>query len=422
MHCQDLISQRLIRIGEILVQFQHLWQPRAFHHLNLAWESDYPDLSEYLRSLSYEQAVALQANDDALLDALSGYLPIVAELRELINLPKVPTIEKFAYHPALINEIPGRKLAQIDAFLSTVENNGQPIIDWCSGKGHLARLAASRLLVDGDVKITGLEFNQHLVDAGNAFAQKQHLPVTIHHIDVMSDDVDGFLNDQIQILALHACGDLHLQLLRKATEHRCSSVSLSPCCFHLIADEVYQPISQLAQSQLEKNQAPQLSKDMLRTAVQQTVTAPQYVRDQRETLQAWRLGFDLLQRDLFQSPDYLPLPTLPASLVKGSFGDFCHHVAELKNLRLATDVDFSFWEQAGKQHFVEVAKLDIARLAFRRAMEVWLIMDRAQFLLEHDYHVSVSQFCEQGLTPRNLLIQAVVATAVANVVSEVMTE
>jgi hypothetical protein len=407
MFTQDSITQRLTRLGEILVQFQHLWQPRAFHHLTLAWESDYPDLSGFLRGLSYEQAVALQVNDDALLEALSNYLPIATELRELINLPIEAAAEKVSHHPALINEIPGRKLAQIDAFLATVEISGQSIIDWCSGKGHLSRLAANRLLVDKNVKIHGLEFNQHLVVAGNVFARQQHLPVCIHHVDVMSDDVDDYLNNQSQILALHACGDLHLQLLRKAIEHRCSSVSLSPCCFHLIADEVYQPLSQLAQSQLEKNQVPQLSRDMLRTAVQQTVTAPHYVRERRETLQAWRLGFDVLQRELFKSTNYFPLPTLPTTLSKGSFKDFCYYIAELKNIHLPIDVNFIQWEQAGQQRFFDVTKLDLARLAFRRAMEVWLVLDRARFLQEQGYHVSVSRFCEPSLTPRNLLITAV---------------
>jgi hypothetical protein len=419
------IAERLTALGEALFDHQSLWQPRAFHSLQLPWETQYPELVAYLRAMSYEQAVALQADDDALLGSLSVYLPVVDTLRELIRLPLSPVKEKTLYPSALINEIPGRKQAQIEAFLANVEYESQSIIDWCSGKGHLARLAAfhfsdvpSRYSKEinnqsvsshscADLHITGLEWNADLVVKGNAFAGQQKIPVSIQHVDVMSGQVDRYLDNDSQILALHACGDLHIRLLKKTAQHRCRSVHLSPCCYHLIADDIYQPLSQLAQNTLEQGRAPSLTRDNLRTAVQQTVTAPSYVRRQREILQAWRLGFDLLQRDIFQLDTFMPLPTLPLALSKTSFADFCRHVAELKELTLPEMIDWSYWEKAGWQRFEEVTKTDLARMAFRRAMEVWLVLDRAQYLQEQGYQVDVLQFCDQQMTPRNFLLRAV---------------
>jgi hypothetical protein len=43
---------------------------------------------------------------------------------------------------------------------------------------------------------------------------------------------------------------------------------------------------------------------------------------------------------------------------------------------------------------------------FRRAIEVWLVLDRALYLQQQGYHVSVTTFCEKQLTPRNILILA----------------
>jgi hypothetical protein len=424
------IAERLIILGEILVDYRSLWQPRAFHHRQLPWEAEYPELAMYLRAMPYEQAVALQADDDALLESLSTYLPVANTLRELIRLPRPtekPVKDKTAYPPALINEIPGRKLAQIEAFLANTEGESESIVDWCSGKGHLARLAAyhfQNLLSRhpqginerpgfsnscADLQITALEWNADLVVAGNNFAKQQQLSVAVQQVDVMSNQVDQYLDDNSQVLALHACGDLHIRLLKKATQHRCKSVRLSPCCYHLIADDVYQPLSQLVRNKLEQGKAPALMRDNLRTAVQQTVTAPAYARRQRETLQAWRLGFDLLQREISGVDTYLPLPTLPSSLSKSSFADFCRHVAVLKSIDLPQATDWSYWENSGWQRFEEVTKLDLARQVFRRAMEVWLVLDRAQYLQEQGYQVDVSQFCGQQLTPRNILLMATVA-------------
>ncbi|KPY93142.1 Uncharacterized protein ALO94_01003 [Pseudomonas syringae pv. spinaceae] len=46
------------------------------------------------------------------------------------------------------------------------------------------------------------------------------------------------------------------------------------------------------------------------------------------------------------------------------------------------------------------------RNLFRRALEVWLVLDRAMYVQEQGYRVSVGTFCESQLTPRNLLILA----------------
>jgi hypothetical protein len=423
------IAERLIALGEILVEYQSLWQPRAFHHRQLPWEAEHPELAAYLRAMPYQQAVDLQTDDNALLELLSAYLPVANILRELIRLPlssiKENTAkEKTVYPPALINEIPGRKLAQIEAFLANTHCENEAIIDWCSGKGHLARLAAYHYLRASsctysgikrkpgstntctNLQITGLEWNANLVAAGNNFAEQQKLPISVHHVDVMSDQVDSYLEHDSQILALHACGDLHIRLLEKTVEHRCKTLSLSPCCYHLIADEYYQPLSNLMRDRVSQGSAPRLTRDNLRTAVQQTVTAPGYARRQRETLQAWRLGFDLLQRQLSGVDEYLALPTLPSLLSKSSFADFCRHVAALKGIILPEAVDWSYWENGGWQRFEEVTKLDLARLAFRRAMEIWLVLDRAQYLQEQGYQVDVSQFCDQQLTPRNIFLAA----------------
>ena len=51
-------------------------------------------------------------------------------------------------------------------------------------------------------------------------------------------------------------------------------------------------------------------------------------------------------------------------------------------------------------------RLSVVRHAFRRALEVWLVLDLAVHLESRGYRVDVGQFCERALTPRNLLISA----------------
>ena len=51
-------------------------------------------------------------------------------------------------------------------------------------------------------------------------------------------------------------------------------------------------------------------------------------------------------------------------------------------------------------------RLQLVRLAFRRPLEVWLLMDMAVFLEQQGYTVAVGPFCAPTLTPRNLLLSA----------------
>jgi hypothetical protein len=39
-------------------------------------------------------------------------------------------------------------------------------------------------------------------------------------------------------------------------------------------------------------------------------------------------------------------------------------------------------------------------------IELWLVLDRVLYLEQFGYRVTLSEFCEKQITPRNILIQA----------------
>jgi hypothetical protein len=138
--------------------------------------------------------------------------------------------------------------------------------------------------------------------------------------------------------------------------------------------------------------------------VQQTVTAGNRGRRLRRRQLHWRLAFDLLQRQLRGIDNYLNCPTIPQSRLAGSFAEFCRWMAELKQLTIPAAFDFDDFEQRGLQRLDQHECIELVQQLFRRPLELWLVLDRALFLQQHRYAVSVTPFCEQQLTPRNLLI------------------
>lgn len=378
-----------------LHRLRPLWECQPFTQPRPAWVLHYPEMAAWLESLETADCEHFEQHPSQLCQPLQTWLPELAERSPLLSLPELGAgdcslPEKDA------KAMPGRKRLQAGALVGSLLPLSSPVFDWCSGSGHLARTLAAQT----HHPILGLEKDAQLVSKGNQLAKAAGDAVSIQQQDVLA--LKGFWPKQPHGVALHACGDLHRQLIQQAIQYRLPRLSFSPCCYHLVAANSWQPLSQ--QGQTSRLQA--LDKDLLRLAVQETVTAPGRVARQRDQLKAWRLGFDALQRQLFQQDRYLPLPSVSPRWLQDSFAEFCYWAAEHKGLTLPSQVDFSEWEERGKQRLGQVQRYELLRHLFRRPLEIWLVLDYVLVLEEAGYRVKLGRFCERELTPRNLLIDA----------------
>ena len=135
------------------------------------------------------------------------------------------------------------------------------------------------------------------------------------------------LDELPALRGLHACGELHVHLLRSASQQGCRHLAVAPCCYNRVPGEHYQALSTAAQ------RSPlQLSLHDLGLPLSETVTAGARVRHQRDRSMARRLGFDLLQREQRQCDEYLPTPSLPVAWLDKPFAQYCRDLAELRGL------------------------------------------------------------------------------------------
>ena len=121
---------------------------------------------------------------------------------------------------------------------------------------------------------------------------------------------------------------------------------------------------------------------------------------------AWRLAFDVLQRELRGVDEYLPTPSLSATWFNKPFAQWCHDLAALKDLPAVPEQNWTALEAQGWQRLAEVRNLELVRGLFRRPLELWLVLDQALFLQEQGFTVELGEFCAIELTPRNLLLLA----------------
>ncbi|MCK5887417.1 MAG: methyltransferase, partial [Alcanivorax sp.] len=284
------------QLDTVLTNTQDLWRPQPFTSSKLDWQLTHPRLSNALLALDENQARDLHDNQQRRIAWFRELEPALCET--LYAFEPSATV---ATHQLALNRfdnigISGRKWEQIIAFASALPQHKLPLVDWCAGKGHLSRMVQR----DQQQTVHCLEWDANLVTAGSALAEKHQLNIHYHQHDVMQPP-PAPCGDPANIhIGLHACGELHSQLLRHVAHSGAQAVALSPCCYHKIPDTEYQPLSAAAkQSRLV------LNRPALHLAVQDTVTARRGERQLRERERLWRLSFDALQRDVRGCDEYL---------------------------------------------------------------------------------------------------------------------
>lgn len=393
----DALLQRFEALDGFLLAHQQLWRPKPFTELTLPWEAEHPELAAWLRRRSLEEADAAH-NHPQHLNAPAPFPELAvqaARLAEVGELPEQPLPELPAQFQV---DVPGRKWQQIEAFASRLSFSTPPVqwLDWCAGKGHLGRL-----LAHGGETLLSLERDLALVNDGQRMSDRLGLRAMHVEQDVLAEGTSRYLQPGQTAVALHACGDLHVTLLRQAAGRHCRQLAVAPCCYNRIGGERYRPLSAKAGAS-----ALLLSQDDLRLPLTETVTAGSRVRRQRDASMSRRLAFDLLQRELRGEDSYLPVPSVAPDWLHKPFADYCRDLAELKGLPTPSERDWAALEARGRQRLAEVRNLELLRGLFRRPLELWLLLDRALFLDEQGYRVHLGAFCPASLTPRNLLIVA----------------
>lgn len=374
-----------------LLGFRNLWHPQPFREIRPDWCEQWPALADELLAQPDDAVAYLNDDLSAALSLLATHISQVSVIGPLTKLQAMPQhmLAERGAHWAW--EIPGRKRQQIEAFVAATESGGQPVLDWCGGKGHLGRLLAQAW----QTPVHTLEIDAGLCESGSALARRADVMQEFVISDAMT--TENWPQPGQHAVALHACGELHRRLIQQGAERGVGRFDVAPCCYYRGVAEFYRPLSEGLQLSL--------SRDDTRLAVTETVTASPRETRKRDREMAWKLGFDAWRREVSDKA-YRSFKPVPDAWMRAEFTDFLVKMSEREGLPVPSSDVADEFEARGWQRRHDLMRLSIVRHAFRRAIEVWLALDLAVFLEAQDYVVNLGSFCERHLTPRNLLISA----------------
>ena len=389
------LTNHFLQLDQWLFQHRQLWQPIPFYQYPFPIDG-LQSVWSRLHRLSDRQVTHYQINPEKLSTELQEEIPGLADLSSLCLLsPITPTAAATVWPDSVHAGIKARKWEQIRQFTQLLPPLQGQVVDWCAGKGHLGRIVA----LGHHCTIKAIERDSLLCHAGKTLAEEAHTEIGFINRDVLKRSCADLIATSDHAVALHACGSLHVELIQLAHKHSLQTLAIAPCCYHL--DQDPRPLSQIGREGLITP-----NREQLRMTLQEQVTAPDNVRRRRRRLNQMRLGFDLLQRDLRQSNNYLHTPPLANPWGDRPFTEICQHLSLLKGIVIPANIDFSKYEQQGIQREAKVVRMELLRHLFRRPIELWWLLDRAIYLQEAGYRVEMGIFCERHQSPRNVMLLA----------------
>ena len=391
-------QSRFLALTQQLNNFSPFWRESPYYEMNVPWRAQWPALDRACLALSDDEFEALDQNPQALGEFLVKFVP---EYQPIIALTEQTVSERLqTLEPRLGVGVPGRKWQQLRAFAAALPeapaSGTATVVDWCAGKSYMGRAVAHHW----QCGLHAVERDQALCDDGQQQASRWVTSSQFTQKDVLLES-HNFACDEF-VTALHACGDLHRTLLAQWRASESRQLAFAPCCYHQWLEPAgYTPLSACGLAHDLK-----LKKKQVRLAVQEMVTANRATRLQVRQLGEWRMAFDLLQRELRNLDEYLPIDSIPYSRVKRGAAFVLNALAEQKGLTIPADLDLEPYLQQGKLRYAQYLRLQLVGQAFRRALELWLVLDLVVYLEEGGCEVDLTCFCPREITPRNFRVFA----------------
>ncbi len=426
------LTQLLRDTGSFLGEHRGLWAERAFVGDEVHLERAHPELARWLLALSSERVRRyerephrLREDAPAPLDRWLELARVVERVAVFVNSAAPPALP-----PRLRWEVPARKQQQVMRFIKALERTGVlaetrgEVVDWCAGKGYLGRALAAR-----GAQVTYVEQVGERCVAGRRLDRRARTNGRWLTADAHDPRAHQTLEGRLAV-ALHACGELHRELVERGVERGASALAFAPCCYHREhrrrqtepagqsaerrwvlavprppARWHYQPLSRRGRDAVEAGLAPRLDEHALRLATASQQVARPRVIALRDRERAFRLALDPLLREATGEDRYLSLPPLPTAWLRLDFEGFVARLGQELSLPLHC-ADTAAAEARGWRRLHRVRALGLVRGLFRRSIELWLAADTGRLLEERGYEVHLGTFCPPRITPRNLLIVA----------------
>jgi hypothetical protein len=403
------LRQRLKDISEFLQPYQRIWQneimldyPHPFDGYPADW------LEEIMQVEDAESLMRLEKKDYHGIIKLPSLVKLYETIETLTDFPQIPELPKmpeeahtFLYViPKKQHEI--RKLAPfVNAFYH--HKRISKIVDIGGGIGLLAQslnnqyqLRVQTVDLDPELQATGSSRHDY-----NAKDPKNK--VIYHELKVAEDNHEflKLIDTKTMTLGLHTCGELALHQLTSSSKAGAQAVINFGCCYQKVENPKYQNVSQFAQGLSTKCLMHKFALTLAARAHRKTSPKDYSLKNK---VKYFRYSIHMLLHDHYKKEGIVSLGNSPKGLYDASFSEYARVQFQRIGLEPLTDEELNQFYNSSK-NLLMVKKMLAAgfiRNVFGRALEAYLLLDRAIFMEENGYKSEIMSFFDEETSPRNL--------------------
>lgn len=395
---EDLYS----RLCQGLLPWTRIWQ----HSILQRWpasRADFPE--EWLLSLrDWDDEAQRQLDDEELPPTLPSSLrEAIAPLQALCDLPMATA--EMPIDPLLAQGLSRKKQHEIQRLLPFLEKevNDRALkrsVDIGGGMGHLARICAQEL----GLNVHTIDQDAKLQESGQALTQRiRRFPrERLHFVNgFFSAEPDSrldplFQQDELLTIGLHTCGPLALHHFRKS---RSASGTMNfGCCYDRL-----DPGTEVNLSRIAKDQALPWTRHALFLATRGRKGKTVERFSLMKQVNHYRFAAHLFLQKVFPDEPFLILGDAPKELYRKPFAQYLRNrLTFIERSCSASDQDIEAFFQASRSEIQDIFSAHLIRSLFARPLELALLADRRLWLEEQGRAVTMLQFFDRSLSPRNI--------------------
>lgn len=389
-----------------LAPYEPLWNNEVLNSYPYSLTHYSPEWLEFLGQLSEENLHKIDAFLDLKEIESHSFGKFCLELRKLVHLPQ----QKINSHQLPIkafDKIKDKKeyeigiLAPYIAELFQKEHLSQ-VIDIGSGVGNLARVLANYF----DIKTTCLEKDFYFHSLGKKYIEQYSTPEGIKNIEFKQlaleewhEEALSLIDPNALIIGLHACGSLSQRVLETSKLRHPKCILNFGCCYlHM------NPENDLNLSSFAKNHPHHIKYHGLTLAARQRSGFSFAEFQLKKRVKDFRYALHLF---LYHEAGIKEFVSVGDSKPRDYQQDFAFY-AQKKLKKLNSKLNFhdeilnNFYKSPSHQKNIKQMFLaDIIRAQFGRVLEHLILLDRAIYLEEQGYDVTLSTFFDETISPRN---------------------
>jgi hypothetical protein len=406
--------ERFLAVRDFLKPYQRIWQ----NEIMLTYPgplADYPEpwLADLLRFEYKADVIRLEKKDVAGLVADPELAAFYRRIEELSALPRAPAYPPMPEDPwTWLHMIP-KKQHEIRRLAPHVNHLHRSlgiadVIDIGGGIGLFAQTLNNQYRLP----VISVDMNAEFQRTGRARHElnARDPENKVRYKNLKVEDGGEFrelLGANVLPVGLHTCGPLAVDIIRAGAGARVPGLVNFGCCYQTLDDRPgLQNISAFARGSnpLWLNQfALTLSCRAHRKMNEKTY-------DFKLKVKLYRYGIHILLADCYGLPDVLTLGNTHHSLYDRPFSEYA--LEQLRRLPVTVaqspeELDAFFAQDSVQVTIRRMLAAGLVRNALGRVLELYLMLDRAIFLEEAGYDVSVAEFFDESASPRNIGITAI---------------